>query len=87
MQSIRLLSLSEIACYVSVGLAAYLQYKYQLWIPLTYFVVDANKLGSVLVAVFLFTTFRNLRIGYSKFINLVAKTTFGVLMIHASSDA
>ena len=76
-----------LACYVSVCLAAYLQYKYQIWIPLTYFVVDANKLGSVLVAVFLFTTFKNLNIGYSKFINLVAKTTFGVLMIHANSDA
>lgn len=87
LQSIRLLSLSVITCYVSVCLASYLQYKYQLWIPLTYFVVDANKLGSVLVAVFLFTTFRNLNIGYSKFINLVAKTTFGVLMIHANGDA
>ena len=87
LQSIRLLSLSVIACYVSVCLAASLQYKYQIWIPLTYFVVDANKLGSVLVAVFLFTTFKNLNIGYSKFINLVAKTTFGMLMIHANSDA
>lgn len=87
LQSIRLLSLSVVGCYVSVCLAAYLQYKYQIGIPLTYFVVDANKLGSVLVAVFLFTTFRNLNIGYSKFINLVAKTTFGVLMIHANSDA
>ena len=49
--------------------------------------VDANKLGAVLVAVFAFTTFKNLRIGYSRIINFVAKTTFGILLIHANSEA
>ena len=51
------------------------------------FVSDANKLGAVLVSVMMFATFKNLSIGYSKTINLIAKTTFGVLMIHADSDA
>ncbi len=52
-----------------------------------YFVIDANKLGAVLVSIFMFTTFKNINIGYSRFINLIAKTAFGVLLIHANSDA
>ena len=52
-----------------------------------YFVIDANKLGAVLVSVFMFTTFKNINIAYSKFINLVAKTSFGVLLLHANSNA
>ena len=52
-----------------------------------YFVYDANKLGAVLVSVMMFATFKNFSIGYSKVINLIAKTTFGVLLIHANSSA
>lgn len=51
----------------------------------TYFMYDANKIGAVLVSVMMFATFKNLNIGYSKVINLIAKTTFGVLLIHANS--
>lgn len=53
----------------------------------TFFLYDANKLGAVLVSVMMFTTFKNLRVGYSKVINLIAKTTFGILLIHSSSNA
>lgn len=52
-----------------------------------FFLYDANKLGAVLVSILMFTTFKNLSIGYSKLINLIAKTTFGVLLIHANSSA
>ena len=52
-----------------------------------FFMYDANRLGAVLVSIMLFVTFKNLNIGYSRAINLVAKTTFGVLLIHASSSA
>ena len=52
-----------------------------------FFLYDANKLGAVLVSVTMFVTFKNLNIGYSKAINLIAKTTFGVLLIHANSNA
>lgn len=52
-----------------------------------FFMYDANRLGAVLVSVMLFVTFKNLNIGYSKVINLIAKTTFGVLLIHANSSA
>ena len=40
-----------------------------------------------LIGVAIFQTFRNLPLGYNRFINGLAKTTFGVLLIHANSDA
>lgn len=86
-QSFRLLLLSLLFCYMSVISSALLQLKFQINLPLTFLIVDANKLGAVLVSVFLFATFRNLHVEYSKLINLIAKTTFGILMIHANSDA
>ena len=36
---------------------------------------------------FSFIFFKNIRIPYNKFINTVAASTFGVLLIHANSDA
>ncbi|MGO5273108.1 acyltransferase family protein [Bacillota bacterium LCP21S3_A4] len=86
-QSSRLLLLSVAFCYLSVILFAFLQASFQFNVPLTFFVTDANKLGAILVGVFLFSTFCNLNIAYSGKINLIAKTTFGILMIHANSDA
>ena len=53
----------------------------------TFFVYDANKVGAILVSVMMFATFKNLRVCYSKVINLIAKTTFGILLIHANSSA
>lgn len=51
-----------------------------------FFVVDSNKPLAVLTAVFAFLFFKNIKIGYSKFINTVAASSFGVLLIHANSD-
>lgn len=48
---------------------------------------NSNKLFALAVGVFMFLFFRNLEIKQSKFINMIASTTFGVLCIHASSDA
>lgn len=55
---------------------------------LSYFLVsDSNKPLAVLTAVFAFLFFRNLEIGYSKVINTIAASAFGVLLIHANSDS
>lgn len=86
-KSARLLLLSLFLCYLSVGICTLLQIRLSVPIDPRYFVQDANKLGAVLVGVFLFTTFKNLGIGYSKWINQIAATTFGILMIHANSNA
>ena len=52
-----------------------------------YFVTDSNKFLALVPAVFAFIWFKNLKMSYSRVINTVAASTFGVLMIHANSDA
>ena len=51
-----------------------------------FFVVDSHKLLAFSVAFFAFLTFKNLHVPRSSFINAVASTTFGVLLIHAATD-
>ncbi len=51
-----------------------------------YFVADSNKILALFSGVSFFLFFKNLKIKYSRFINTVAASTFGVLLIHASSD-
>ena len=53
-----------------------------------YFLIsDCNKFFAVLIAVTSFLWFKNLNIKYSKIINAFGAGTFGVLLIHANSDA
>lgn len=55
--------------------------------PIVYFFVnDSNKPLAVATAVCTFLFFKNLKIGYSKVINTIAASSFGVLLIHANSD-
>ena len=51
-----------------------------------YYMMDSNKILAVLTSVFLFLSFKNLNIKYSKIINTIASSIFGVLLIHANSD-
>lgn len=54
---------------------------------LTYFFVsDCNSFLVVVTSICTFLCFKNLKIGYSKIINTVAASTFGVMLIHANSD-
>ena len=52
-----------------------------------FFLADCNKFFAVSVAFSSFLWFRNINIHYSKIINTCAAATFGVLLIHANSDA
>lgn len=52
-----------------------------------YFVADSNKFFAVVVSVSSFLWFKNLDIRYSKTINTFGAATFGVLLIHANSNA
>ena len=52
-----------------------------------FFVSDSNKLLSVAVAVSSFICIKNINIPYNKTINFIGGSTFGVLLIHANSDA
>lgn len=57
-------------------------------IVLTYFFVsDSNKFFALAVAVCSFLWFKNMNIKYSKVINAIGAATFGVLLIHANSNA
>ena len=51
-----------------------------------FFVSDSNKVLALATGISAFLFFKNLRIGYSRTINTVAASTFGVLLIHANSD-
>ena len=54
----------------------------------SYFLVrDSNKILAVFFAVCSFLWFKNMNIKYSKVINAFGAGTFGVLLIHANSDA
>ena len=50
------------------------------------FVLDSNALLAFLTGVTTFMFFKNLKMRYSRIINLMASTTFGILLIHANSD-
>ena len=49
-------------------------------------VSDSNTFFALAVGVCSFMYFKNLKVEYSPFINTVATSTFGVLLIHANSD-
>lgn len=52
-----------------------------------FFVTDSNTFLAVLTGVSAFLFFKNIKLKYSKVINTISVTTFGVLLIHANSDA
>lgn len=51
------------------------------------FVSDSNRILAVAVAISTFLWLKNLNISYNKIINAIGGSTFGVLLIHANSDA
>lgn len=56
-------------------------------INIYYFVADSNKIMALIVSILMFSLFKNVEIKQSKIINTVASSVFGVLLIHANSDA
>lgn len=72
----------------SIITLAFLSRRMGVDINLSYFLLsDSNKPLAVLTAVLAFLWFRSLPIGYHSWINTVASAVFGVLLIHANSDA
>ena len=68
------LAMMSVVCVRLTGMGAY------------YFVSDSNAPFALLVAVCSFMLFKSIEIPYSKLINNIAASTFGVLLIHANSD-
>lgn len=76
--SFLLTALSVVAC-------AYLGKILNRGLPL-YFVGESNTFLALFTGLSLFMFFKNLKIKYNPFINLVASTCFGVFLIHSSSE-
>ena len=72
---------------VTVALCSMVFMSYILGKGAGFFVSDSNKILAVMVSVSSFLWFRNMNIRYSKAINKIGASTFGVLLIHANSDA
>lgn len=51
-----------------------------------WFVTDSNTILALMVGIFSFLLFKNIKIQPNRIINTVAASTFGVLLIHAHSD-
>ncbi len=51
-----------------------------------FFLIDSNKILAVTLSISAFIYFKYLNIKYNKLINLIASTTFGVLLIHSSGN-
>ncbi len=78
--------LSFIISALSVVAITYLAAKLDKSINYQYYLLsDSNKILAVITAVCAFMFFKNLKFK-CKFINAVASTTFGVLLIHANGD-
>lgn len=72
---------------IALALCSMVCMQYVLGKGATFFVSDSNKIFAVVVAVASFLWFKNMNISHSKIINAIGASTFGVLLIHANSDA
>ena len=68
-------SMLSVAACLKLGLSPY------------WFVSDSNAILAVMVGISSFMYFKDVHIPYNKFINTLGASTFGVLLIHANSDA
>ena len=59
----------------------------QAWYYAYRLVSDSNQILALVTGIAIFLFFKNHKVPQSKFINTIASTTFGILLIHASSPA
>ncbi len=71
---------------LSIILFNYISFKYGIKVEF-FLLADSNKILAVLTSINAFIYFKHLNIPYNKIVNTIAATTFGVLLIHANSDA
>lgn len=78
--------ISTILAFGSIIGIDYIRLKEPAFIGPNHMVYGCNKILAIALAFSLVLLFKNLNIKYSRFINTVSSTTFGVLLIHANSD-
>lgn len=72
---------------LSVVAILWLGSKLNISLPQYYMVTDSDKPLAVMIAVSTFMWFKNIKIGYNKYINILGGASFGVLLIHSGSRA
>ncbi len=83
----KFLAISVAASILSVLLFLFLTARFGVSDHAYYLVADSGKLFAFLTGVAIFLFFNSLQIGTIAAVNTVASTVFGVLLIHAHSDA
>ena len=79
------LSLYALGCLWAVFCTVFVHH---ITVPENYYIafksvfLSTNSLSTMLCALVIFCAFRSLKIPYSRFINMIASTTFGVYLIH-----
>ena len=79
--------LAVVCSCASVVCVAWLKEHYRVSIGYYFFLADSNKITALAVSLCLFLFFKNWKLKYNPVINTIAASTFGVLCIHANSDA
>lgn len=79
------MAISLLLSWLSVLFILFVSNKIGKFLPYFYFVSDSNKILAISTAIYTFLFAKQINIGCNKFINLLAASTFGVLMIHANS--
>ena len=64
---------------IILGMLAFEKYNMKI---MYFFVNDSNKILAVFLAISIFYLFKNMKIKYNKYINQIALSIFGVLLIH-----
>lgn len=82
------MSVLAVACScASVVCMAWLRERFGISLGYYFFLADSNKITALAVSLCLFLFFKNWKLKYNPVINTIAASTFGVLCIHANSDA
>ena len=81
-----LLAASLLATFLSIAFTLYIAHKRCVDALCGHHFVSGANILAISNGVLLFLVFKNLKMGYSKSINLIASTCFGVLLIHANSN-
>ena len=80
--SILFITLSMVSVLILIYISNLKNHIYDIY----FFVSDSNKILALLTAICTFMWFKNMKINYSKRINTIASSMFGVLLIHANSN-
>ena len=73
--------------YISIVMLDFINIKFGIDINCYYLIMNSHKILALLISLFIFLWFKNIEIPYNRWINLVASTTFGVLLIHTNHEA